>query len=371
MAKNANGLGSIYYDKSAKTWRGSVTLGRDDSGKLKRKTFTGKTQKIVKDKMDKFIVEFDTDSYLRYNKMTLCELIELWYKEYIPNVSDSTIKARKRGLINLFKDNQELNTIFLVDFTKTYVNRNLASYLKEHSSSKVPLKLAMNFAVRNDYIKNNPLEAFKLTRTKPQKKRYMLNEKEQKQFLDEASKFFKTPNLHREYYYPMLYFLYWTGLRIGERCALTWDSIDFDHNCMTINKTVSIDTNGEICIKNSTKTNKDRIVPLHKEALRVLEFLQEHPYYTGPEYIFAKKNNKTTYATPNCARDSIKSLCNKAGIEPFSYHFLRHNFISMLIDSGASPVAVRELVGHESPNITLEVYAHINSDVLKNTLEMI
>lgn len=377
MAKNANGLGSIYYDKSAKTWRGSVTLGRDNSGKLKRKTFTGKTQKIVKDKMDKFNAEFNTKSYLLYNKMTLCDLTKIWYKEYILGVGESTIRARKIALIKLFNEHKELKTLFLIDFNKEYISKNLSFYLIEHTSVYKALNLVLSFAVKNEYIKNNPLEVIQMTKSKNKtiirKKRYMLSASEQKQFLDEASKFLDVTNLCRRgyYYYPMVYFLYWTGLRIGERCALTWDSVNFNNKSITINKTVTIDSNNVYYVKNSTKTNVDRTIPLHEEALHVLEFLYKYPSQTGPEFVFPKQNNKTEFSTPNCARRALERICENADIEPFSYHFLRHNFVSMLINSGASPIAVRSLAGHESSNTTLNVYAHANNDLLKDTINII
>lgn len=377
MAKNANGLGSIYYDKSAKTWRGSITLGRDISGKLKRKTFTGKTQKIVKDKMDKFNAEFNTKSYLLYNKMTLCDLVKIWYREYILVVGESTIRSRKNALIKLFNEHEELKTLFLIDLNRDYISKNLSFYLMEHTSAYKALNLVLGFAVKNEYIKSNPLEVVQMIKSKKKtiikKKRYMLSASEQKQFLDEASKFLDVANLCRRgyYYYPMVYFIYWTGLRIGERCALTWDSIDFKNSSVTINKTVTIDSNNMYYVKNTTKTNVDRIIPLHKEALRVLEFLQQYPSSTGPEFVFPKKTNKTEFSTPNCARRALERICEDANIESFSYHFLRHNFVSMLLNSGASPIAVRSLAGHESSSTTLNVYAHVNNDILRNTINII
>lgn len=375
MAKNANGLGSIYYDKGAKTWRGSITLGRDISGKLKRKTFTGKTQKIVKDKMDKFNAEFNTENYIIYSKMTLCDLIKIWYRRYVLTVGESTIRSRKGALIKLFNENEELKTLSVTDFTKDYIDKNLNSYLNKHTSAIDTLNLVLKFAIKNEYIKNDPLEVIKMTKNKKtvKKKRYMLNKAEQKRFLDETSKFLKVTNLYSKgyYYYPMLYFMYWTGLRIGERCALTWDSINFDNNTVTIDKTVTMDSNSSYYIKNSTKTNLDRTIPLHEEALRVLKFLREHLLYTGSEFVFPKKSNSYEFSTPNSARKALKRICENAGITPFSYHFLRHNFISMLLNSGASPVAVRELVGHESIKTTLDVYAHINNDILKDTIVII
>ena len=56
-SKRANGEGTIVKNMRngiQKGWRASITIGRDDNGKIKRKEFTGKTQQEVKKKLEKY-----------------------------------------------------------------------------------------------------------------------------------------------------------------------------------------------------------------------------------------------------------------------------------------------------------------------------
>ena len=54
MSKKGNGEGTIYYDPSRKRWCGQYVIGRDDTGKLIRKTVYGKTRKKV-NKLDEYL----------------------------------------------------------------------------------------------------------------------------------------------------------------------------------------------------------------------------------------------------------------------------------------------------------------------------
>ena len=48
----------------------------------------------------------------------------------------------------------------------------------------------------------------------------------------------------------------------------------------------------------------------------------------------------------------------KAGLLNLRFHDLRHYHASLLIDAGLSAVAVAERLGHYSPTVTMDVYAH-------------
>lgn len=53
MAKRANGEGTIYKNEAKKLWCGQLSIRDEVTGKLKRKVVYGKTQKIVKEKLEK------------------------------------------------------------------------------------------------------------------------------------------------------------------------------------------------------------------------------------------------------------------------------------------------------------------------------
>jgi len=63
LGKRGNGEGSICHRPDGR-WQGSVTLGRDDNGKLKRKYFYGKTRKEVADKINEAVEKINKGSFI-------------------------------------------------------------------------------------------------------------------------------------------------------------------------------------------------------------------------------------------------------------------------------------------------------------------
>lgn len=375
MAKNANGLGSIYYDKSTKNWKGSITLGRDEKGKLKRKTFSGKTQKIVKEKMDKFNSEFTPEQYMKVEKVLLSDFIRFWYKSYKNVVVVSTCREKASTLRSLYQEFPELDNMYLKDLTVEYIETNMFEYLQRYDHARSALVVIFNYAVKKDYLSKNPIHSimFKKEEDVVEKKR-VFTESEKERFLKEAESIYHMETLSAAegyFYYPLFLFLFWTGLRMGERCALKWEDFNREDNTLSVNKTLTLDMNNREIIKPSTKTNRTRIIPLHKEALRVLDFLKSNPEFTGDEFIFVKKSDRTKFCPEGSPRKAIKRLCRNADLENFSFHFLRHNFASMLINNGAPVTAVRSLLGHRDTHTTLKVYSHASKDTVNDALTRI
>ncbi len=58
-------------------------------------------------------------------------------------------------------------------------------------------------------------------------------------------------------------------------------------------------------------------------------------------------------------RSAFKTRIRKADVKEIRVHDLRHSHASMLINLGANPVLVAERLGHESPTITMNTYAHL------------
>ena len=71
-------------------------------------------------------------------------------------------------------------------------------------------------------------------------------------------------------------------------------------------------------------------------------------------YVFTDREGKRFQSLHH----SFASACRRAGIKDFRFHDLRHTFASRLLMSGADIVAVKELLGHKSMQMTLR-YAHL------------
>jgi len=131
-----------------------------------------------------------------------------------------------------------------------------------------------------------------------------------------------------------------TGMRRGEVFSLTWDSVHFKGEMLTVHG-------------KTAKSAQTRHIPLNPEALAVLKGWQKDRGETVG-LVFPNKEGKRF--------DNIKraweSVLNIAGIQGFRWHDLRHTFASKLVMAGADLNTVRELLGHSDIKMTLR-YAHL------------
>lgn len=121
------------------------------------------------------------------------------------------------------------------------------------------------------------------------------------------------------------------------------------------------------------KGDKERVVPIGREAIRYIQLYDQHQRKTGlvvagyEDFVFLNRRGKSLSRVMIFL--IIKELALKAGIQKtISPHTLRHSFATHLVEGGADLRAVQEMLGHESITTT-EIYTHLDRHFLKRTLE--
>jgi integrase/recombinase XerD len=120
------------------------------------------------------------------------------------------------------------------------------------------------------------------------------------------------------------------------------------------------------------KGNKERLVPIGRDALKYIRIYRETvrsqvPVQRGEEDIVFL-NRLGRRLTRVSIFLLIKSLAQKAGIKKnISPHTFRHSFATHLVEGGADLRAVQEMLGHESITTT-EIYTHLDREYLRETL---
>jgi len=155
----------------------------------------------------------------------------------------------------------------------------------------------------------------------------------------------------------ILEMLYSSGLRVSELVNLRLNDIYADIQFLRI----------------LGKGNKERLVPVGKDALRFLKIYLEEIRL----HIRAKTNAESVvFLNRRGAKLSrvmvftiIKNLAMKTGLKKsISPHTFRHSFATHLIEGGADLRAVQEMLGHESI-ATTEIYTHLDRDYLKQIVQ--
>lgn len=120
------------------------------------------------------------------------------------------------------------------------------------------------------------------------------------------------------------------------------------------------------------KGNKERLVPIGKEASKSLEqyirFCRVHfPVVHGHEHVIFL-NQKGRQLSRVSVFTLVKRLAEEAGIKKnISPHTFRHSFATHLVENGADLRVVQELLGHSSITTT-EIYTHLSREYLRDTV---
>lgn len=147
-----------------------------------------------------------------------------------------------------------------------------------------------------------------------------------------------------------------TGLRIGELCALKWSDIDLENRTISVNKTVQrlpSNTNGKTEVKISTpKTSASaRLIPIPDFLAERLEKHRQN----DDCYILSSTQK---LIEPRSFTYKFKRVLADAGVSSVKFHSLRHGFASNCIQNNFDIKTLSEILGHSSPSITLNIYLH-------------
>ena len=160
----------------------------------------------------------------------------------------------------------------------------------------------------------------------------------------------------------------YTGLRIGELCALRWEDIGEDH--IKVHKTMLRLNNengpGTHLHVGEPKTNTSvRSVPLSS-------FLQEQirPFREqskGKPYFLSK--GKKDITEPRVMQYQFKRYLRELNISGATFHTLRHTFATRCVECGFETKALAEVLGHASVTITLNRYVHPSFQIKQLQIE--
>jgi integrase len=220
-----------------------------------------------------------------------------------------------------------------------------------------------NQAIEEELLESNPaarLGRFTRSAKTAETKGVALTTREVQQFLKASQEI--CPD-----YYPLLLMAVRTGLRRGELVALQWGDLQLGGNEDHSDRFILVQHNYVRREHTSTKSKKARRVDLSRELRRVLAELRDkrllEAYLDGKndisdELVF-RSPEKAILDPDNLYHRIFLPVLAKAGIRKIRLHDLRHTFGSLLLQSGASIVYVKEQMGHSSIQVTVDTYGHL------------
>lgn len=150
----------------------------------------------------------------------------------------------------------------------------------------------------------------------------------------------------------------YTGLRLGEICALQWRDIDWERRTITVRHTAQrLRKHGgnarTAVMVGQPKTQKSRrVIPI--PAL-LLDLLRARKDVSRSLFVFGQEDRP---AEPRTIQRQFAKLIRPLGLEGVHFHTLRHTFATRLLELGTDIKTVSVLLGHASTRFTLDFYAH-------------
>jgi integrase len=213
-----------------------------------------------------------------------------------------------------------------------------ASSVRHHGQL---LKRCMSLAVKWKLLDTDPLSGLKLQQVNDAREYFLSDEELQRllHVLDNDSA--RTPCLAAK-------LLLMTGCRVGELLKCRHADLDLDSDTPTLK-----------VIQENSKNGRPRYVPLSQEALKIIGQL---PSGETSEYLFINSRNGKRLQSIDKVWQRLRK---KAGLPQLRQHDLRHNFASLLVNSGESLYTVQRILGHQSPDQSTR-YAHLSGTSLHN-----
>lgn len=161
-----------------------------------------------------------------------------------------------------------------------------------------------------------------------------------------------------------------TGLRIGELCALRWEDISLTDHTIHIHHTLqrvqdksNASSKTKVVITSPKSACSIRTIPLPECMISILKEYKETD--TG----FFLTNSTVRYIEPRTTQNQFKAALKRSAVSPANFHSLRHTFATRCVELGFDVKSLSEILGHASVNITMNRYVHPSLELKKENMQ--
>jgi len=164
----------------------------------------------------------------------------------------------------------------------------------------------------------------------------------------------------------------YTGIRLGEVCALKWEDIHFNEQYLHISKTMQRIQNKEsneqktsIMISEPKSECSIRNIPLPDRLFQMIVSVK------CPGNTYFLTGLTTAFIEPRTLQNRFKSIIKTCDIKDANFHSLRHTFATRCIEVGFDVKSLSEILGHASVNITMNRYVHPSMELKQRNMNML
>lgn len=355
-------------------WEGRIPVFNNDNKIVKYQSVYAHSYRDVKSlmKQNKFEIQnVNTDKKI----ITMEQLCEQWLDKIQLFVKQSTYAKYEqiiyRHILPLlsYTDVSKINDEAVSDFIRDKMKNGRLDGKGGLSPKTIQdiftvLKQILNYACNKQYI---PPLSFDIEKPKAVQKPFsVLTAKQQAKFVLYLRNHLSLETLG------ILISLY-TGIRVGELCALKWSDLDLQSSVLHINKTLQRIKNTDKNAKTKTKIIIDipkshksiRDIPIPSFLWSILNMYSKD--YSKDSYFLTGKENQFT--EPRLFQYKFKIHLSNAGLPDMNIHALRHTFATRAVEEKFDIKTLSEILGHSTVRFTLERYVYSSYELKAQSME--
>lgn len=288
-------------------------------------------------------------------KRTLGDLIDRYMRDRLP------LRGRDKETVGPQLDwwKDALGAYYLSDITPPMIvecrDRLLTEPMRKKGEKKghvltngtvirylASLSICFSYAVSDlGWLDSNPVQKVKKPKAGRGRVRFLDNNERQR-LLAECQ---KSPS---KALYPVVILALSTGARLSEITGLRWKDVDLQRKVIRLEE---------------TKNGERRSVPLAAKAYERLKELKR-VRRIDTDYVFPRADGMA----PADLRKTFARTADKANLEDFRFHDLRHTAASYLAMDGASLLEIAQILGHKTLAM-VKRYSHLTEQHTAGVLE--
>ena len=418
--------------KKGKKWYARFYI-EDESGRKVQKEFVGTESKSETEALlRKAIADYEEKKFVaKSENITIGMLLDLWVEEELKpsNLSNGTVMSYQ-GTVNRIKQhpigNRKLKTV-TADHLQAYIDfLSFGGTNPDGTTAKALSKGYLRLLSEVFHVELRVSVVLKrlITCNLRQYVVWRGKKEEYELFSDEDGETASTPTRSYEQYQGLedslkkknnpallpIQIAYYTGLRIGEVCGLTWQDINLEEQYLTVRRSMRYNGARHKTEIGATKRKKIRTVDFCDTLAAILKTAKTEQHknrfrygelYSLNYYLEVKEKDRTYYEVYSLPRSeevpegykelsfvclrpdgafeapsTVGIMCRTArkkveGLEDFHFHMLRHTYTSNLLSNGAAPKDVQELLGHADVSTTMNIYAHATREAKRTSARLL